>query len=75
MTVKSERCELSDLPVDQCACRLHAKPEPKIDYVVMARFPAHFNSKCDSCGKSITEGEYIARTTDGEYVCNNCSPD
>lgn len=26
-----ERCELSDLLVSQCACRIHKKPEEKTD--------------------------------------------
>jgi hypothetical protein len=27
----SDRCELSDLPVDQCACRIHAPTQPAVD--------------------------------------------
>ena len=71
----SERCELSDLPVDQCACRVHAAPEPGRlqPIVIQARFFAHFDSDCDECGNRMMEGEPIARTEDGEYVCLGCA--
>lgn len=70
------RCELSDLPVDQCACRVHApKPDPLAwrDYVVVARFPARFTSECDGCGAQMLEGQTIARTDDGDYICGTCA--
>ncbi|HEY8881915.1 MAG TPA: hypothetical protein VIM47_00795 [Dermatophilaceae bacterium] len=72
----SERCELSDLPVDQCACRVHApKPErlETRDYVITARFPARFDSECDGCEKDIAEGDPIARTDAGDYICAACA--
>lgn len=72
----SERCELSDLPVDQCACRIHTpQPAPRVvrDYVITARFPARFDSECDGCGDAMVEGELICRTTDGDYICSGCA--
>ena len=71
-----ERCELSDLPVDQCACRVHApKPDPLAwrDYVVVVRFPARFDSRCAGCEKPMAEGDLIARTDGGEYICFECA--
>jgi len=71
----SDRCELSDLPVDQCACRVHA-PEPARvvrDYVITARFPARFDSECDACGNAMDEGDPIARTDAGDYICAACA--
>jgi hypothetical protein len=69
------RCELSDLPVDQCACRIHA-PNPyaseRNDIAVTARFHARFRSECDSCGNAMSEGDLIGRTKDGDYVCSEC---
>lgn len=70
------RCELSGLLLDQCACRIHAKPDPVKTYhddVIMARFPARFDSECDSCGKPMNEGDPIARTNDGDYICKGCA--
>ena len=75
----SERCDLSDLPVDQCACRIHA-PQPRVrdswrtgEYSITARLPARFNSECDSCGEAVSEGDPIARTDNNEYICGECA--
>jgi hypothetical protein len=73
----SGRCELSDLPVDQCACRVHVPvsitPRQPMEYVITARFPARFDSECDACGNAMSEGDPIARTNDGDYICWTCS--
>lgn len=69
----SVRCELSDLPVDQCACRNHAPKPPVPEYVITARFPARFDSECDGCGNAMDQGDMIARTDDGDYICEACS--
>lgn len=72
----TDRCDLSDLPVDQCACRIHApKPDPSDmrAFVVTARFPARFNSRCDGCDKAMAEGDPIARTDTAEYICSECA--
>jgi hypothetical protein len=67
------RCELSDLPVDQCACRIHApKPDPQQAFVIVARFPARFDGNCENCDNRMHEGDPIARTQDGYYVCSEC---
>lgn len=66
----SERC---DLPTDQCGCRVHAPKPPLPEYRVVVRFPAHFNSHCAECGKAMSEGDIIARTQDGEYICFACA--
>jgi hypothetical protein len=72
----SERCELSELPVDQCACRIHA-PNPyaveRNDIAVTARFRARFDSECDSCGNAMDQGDLIGRTKDGDYICGECA--
>jgi len=69
----SDRCELSDLPVDQCACRIHAPKPPTPDYVIVARFHARFDSTCPGCGNAIEETDPIARTQDGDYICSRCA--
>ncbi len=67
------RCDLSDLLVTECACRIHGKPEPRAaaDDIV-ARFPARFDSNCDNCGRRMREGDPIAKTYDGDYICEGC---
>ncbi len=73
----SERCELSDLPVEQCACRIHLpEPDPgeSRNHMIQARFPAHFDSYCDGCGAVMSQGDPIARTVDGDYICESCMP-
>jgi hypothetical protein len=69
------RCDLSGLLVDQCACRIHTPPEPDraIDRAIVARFPARFDSQCENCGDRMSEGDPIARTQDGDYICQRCA--
>jgi hypothetical protein len=43
------------------------------DYVITARFFARFNSYCDECDSPMREGEPIARTDQGEYICLGCA--
>ena len=72
----NERCDLSGLLVDQCACRIHAPAPQRLetrDYVITARFPARFNSHCDECDSPMLEGDPIARTDDGDYLCKGCA--
>jgi hypothetical protein len=70
----SERCELSDLLVDQCACRKHNPPVWQTrDHIITARFPARFDSECDACGEAMAEGDPIARTDNSEYICHGCA--
>lgn len=65
-----ERCDLSDLPVDQCGCRVH-KPgqaydarQARIDVNPGAAgygepFAARFHGRCQACGDGIAPGETI----------------
>lgn len=72
----SERCELSDLLVTECARVKHApKVLPRTGIVITARFPAHFDSRCDECDSQMHEGEIISRTEDGDFICAGCSTD
>lgn len=71
----NERCELSDLLVDQCACRLHAPRPERTPYTILAWFPAHFDSHCEECDRSMFRGERIALTEDHEYICGRCARD
>jgi len=68
-----ERCVLTELLVTECACRIHGKPEPKcLETDIVARFPARFDSNCDDCGVRMHLGDPIAKTYDGDYICEGC---
>jgi hypothetical protein len=64
-----ERCELSDLPVDTCACRVH-KPGQEADRQVRIDInpgaagygepvAARYHGRCQACGDGIAPGEAI----------------
>jgi formylmethanofuran dehydrogenase subunit E len=42
---------------------------------LLKRFTARFDSECGACGAPISEGDLIARTPDGEYICEDCFED
>jgi hypothetical protein len=74
----SDRCELSDLPVDQCACRIHAPTEPptmsqRIDGRVLARFFARYDGRCEICDRPIVSGEPICSIEHLGYVHKDCA--
>lgn len=70
----SDICDLSELPVDQCACRIHAPAEPAGSASVAYRFRANFTSRCDYCDKRIESGDDMAKMDDDSYVCEGCAP-
>ena len=56
----SERCEMTDLPIDQCAgkcCRPDLKPDPPEQVHVRVQFMAQYDSRCDLCDERIRTGE------------------
>lgn len=72
-----ELCALSDFPVDQCGCRIHA-PEADTASQVSRRhveagpaFEARFGGKCDVCGDGFPAGARI-RACDGAFVHDGC---
>ena len=67
-------CALSELRVAECACRVHAPVVVRLLPVAGAttRFVARFDSDCDGCGGRIRQGDTIARTVDGDYLCEEC---
>ena len=66
----SARCDLSDLPVEQCACRIHGPSEvPEVVAVVGQPFEAVYPGMCVRCEGRIVEGDRIARAADASgYV-------
>ncbi len=73
-----QRCELSELPVDQCACRTHGPQEsarPARPLLHGHAFPARFAGQCKECQESIAVGEQIVASplAGGGYVHEECS--
>jgi len=66
------RCEMSDLPVEQCACRIHGPSErrPRITRHGMP-WEARFPGACEDCERRIHVGDSIMRTEDG-YAHEDC---
>lgn len=61
------RCDLSDLPVEMCACPQHrGEPSPVLPEIetVGQPFEARYPGQCVRCEGRITEGDLIARAAD-----------
>lgn len=72
--VSEARCELSDLPVTQCGCRIHAPspPAPRDQDEDGPRpFRAQFHGWCSGCGVAIEPGDLIV-SADG-YLHEGCA--
>ena len=82
-----ERCERTDLLVDQCACPKHRAPvEPRKTGPVpwsgpdgrTARqsasrpFEARYGGMCADCGGWFEEGDMIQYNEDGELIAIDC---
>ena len=63
-------CDLSDLPVEQCACRLHG---PKEAPVSRTSFEAKFAGWCDACNERINRGDLIQLSPHAIYVHAECA--
>jgi hypothetical protein len=63
------RCELSDLPADQCACRIHGPQEKKPEDT--DAFPARYPGRCGDCEGHFRKGDLIRRV-DGKYAHAEC---
>jgi hypothetical protein len=65
-----ERCELSDLPVGQCACRVHkpgqeadAHPAPEpASRIYGPEIAARYPGRCLHCGDRVVVGEPVRMT-------------
>jgi hypothetical protein len=67
----SERCELSDLPVGQCACRVHG-PQPERSEATGVRTEARYPGHCEGCSERIRVGDTIVMDTNGLWICEAC---
>ncbi len=68
--MEEPRCELSDLPESQCACRVHA-PEEKVARYEGRALQARHSGICPACLLSISPGEFI-EMVDGQYIHLEC---
>jgi hypothetical protein len=65
--VTVQRCELSDLPADACACRIHkpgqeADTHPGTEWAVEGYGPplaARYSGRCPACGDRFERGDPI----------------
>lgn len=76
------RCELTDLPADQCACRVHGKPEHQATVGVVRELPrpgwteARYRGQCAGCGEPFTAGAQITHDDDtGGWLAECCADD
>lgn len=74
----ADLCSLSDLPVDQCGCRIHAPEADKGSQVRPVQaftpgpvFEARYPGRCVECDERIHEGDWIRVTPDGP-IHNDC---
>lgn len=64
-----EYCDLSELPVDQCGCRIHARC-PTLSLGIFGSRPApaieaEWQTTCPACDGEIWPGDRIIRTDEG----------
>jgi hypothetical protein len=67
----AERCDLSDLPVGQCACRIHGPKTERPEATgvrAQARYPGH----CEGCSERIQVGDTIVLDSTGLWICEEC---
>lgn len=67
----SERCDLSDLLVEQCGCRVHA-PQVSTSIPTGTVVSAKYPGLCTEGSDDIKPGELIAMTEDGTWVHVGC---
>lgn len=67
------RCDFSDLPVDGCShCTGRRGVEDPGDYTIVNRFTARYPGRCAICDLPFGDGDLIGRTSDGDYVGQEC---
>ena len=73
------RCDLTDLPTEQCACRIHGKPEDQANVGVVRELPrpgwfeARYRGQCAACGEFFAVGAQITRDEGtGGWIAECC---
>lgn len=84
MSTDTARCELTELPPEQCACKQHCNlPDPLAVAKPAGRsgdgtpgpwFGALYDGRCSGCGTPIVggSGQQIRADGDGGYQAANC---
>ena len=74
MAGMSDRCELTELLVDSCACPRHRNSAPLDDPgEVVAVITARFDGRCSvDKAHGLLQGEQIGVLKDGGYACHWC---
>ena len=67
-------CDLSDLPVEQCACRVHGPHDAAAPGSFGVPFTARFGGHCQACDEDIHPGDRIVRPDNGRgvYIHEDC---
>lgn len=68
----TERCDLSDLLVTECACRIH-KPAPLQIPTHGPVFVAEYHGPCAACDDRVRPGDLARYGPDGLIVHEGCS--
>lgn len=83
-----ERCERTELIKTQCGHCQPARTQfvevaaPEFlgfdmpggdDDTIVATFPARFGGRCGRCDGFFDAGDWIARTSSGDYLCPDCT--
>lgn len=70
------RCDLSDLPVDQCACRIHGPAEERRqpqNFTVLARIEAQYPGHCRACGDDYAVSDRITLVVTLGWIHEECA--
>lgn len=74
----ADRCEITELPVGQCACRVHGKPESAAERVRTALgigagwFGARYPGVCKACRRPFQPGARITGTDGSDGWTTEC---
>lgn len=71
----TERCDLTELPVTDCAhCRDHTEEtKDRASVTVGQPFTANHPGRCGGCDEPIHVGDEIARAAESSgYLCKEC---
>jgi hypothetical protein len=74
------RCEITELPVGQCACRVHGASEPGAGARVSGQprpgwFEARYPGQCRECGEPFQPGTHITGTDGSDGWTAECCAD
>lgn len=69
----SERCDLSNLFIDECACRIHGPKESAATPTGIV-ISARYSGLCADIGDDIEPGELIVMRDNGRWAHVQCAP-